>query len=224
MNSKLVNKKLLIFDLDGTLIHSALDLAISVNLMLEKLGENPFKEEIIHGWVGNGAHTLVWRALSGKKEVDTTLDKSYLSDALALFLKLYEKNLCVATKPYPHVKETLTSLKSKGYRLSLVSNKPFQFIEPILKKLALDGFFEIILGGDSLEKKKPDSLPLLYVCNTLGIDITQSVMIGDSKNDIQAANACQMDSIAVTYGYNYGEDIALYHPSIIINDFKDLIH
>jgi phosphoglycolate phosphatase len=84
-------------------------------------------------------------------------------------------------------------------------------------------FFELILGGDSLEKKKPDPMPLLHVCNKLNISIEESVMVGDSKNDIQAANACNMQSIGLTYGYNYGENISVHNPSIVFDDFADIL-
>ena len=219
---KLKNKKLLIFDLDGTLINSALDLALAVNYTLEKLEQETFSEEIIHGWVGNGALTLVKRALSGSRTVDENLDDAYVEKALKIFLDYYEKNLCNATVPYPSVISTLHSLKEK-YTLAIVTNKPFAFVSPILKGLEMDNLFALILGGDSLEKKKPDPLPLQHVCKILNIDIEHSVMIGDSKNDILAANACTMDSVGVTYGYNYGEDIAVHNPSVIIDDFSKLL-
>ena len=219
---KFENKKLLIFDLDGTLINSALDLAISVNEMLDKLGCNRFDEKTIHGWVGNGAQTLVWRALSGKRELDDTIVAVKIEEALQIFLEIYEKNLCVATKPYDGVVDTLEKLK-ENYTLAIVTNKPFKFVSPILDKLGIDVLFECILGGDSLEKKKPDPLPLEYVCQTLDVSIENTLMIGDSKNDILAANACSMDSVGVTYGYNYGEDIGLHKPTIIIDDFGELL-
>ena len=217
------NKKLLIFDLDGTLINSALDLAKAVNYMLVKLDKETFEEETIHGWVGNGALTLVKRALLGKRELDDTLDADYVEKALNIFLDYYEANLCNATVPYPNVTQTLQTLKEKGYTLAIVTNKPFKFVAPILKGLEMDGLFTKILGGDSLAEKKPHPAPLLHVCETLGITIDASVMIGDSKNDILAANACGMDSVGVTYGYNYGEDIGVHKPTVIIDDFKDLL-
>jgi phosphoglycolate phosphatase len=219
---KLKNKKLLIFDLDGTLINSALDLALAVNYMLERLEQDTFSEEIIHGWVGNGALTLIKRALSASRTVDENLDDAYVEKALKIFLDYYEKNLCNATVPYPSVISTLHSLK-ETYILAIVTNKPFAFVSPILKGLEMDNLFALILGGDSLEKKKPDPLPLQHVCKILNIDIEHSVMIGDSKNDILAANACTMDSVGVTYGYNYGEDIAVHNPSVIIDDFSKLL-
>jgi len=84
-------------------------------------------------------------------------------------------------------------------------------------------FFALYLGGDSLEVKKPDAQPLLHVCKELGISVDESVMVGDSKNDILAANAANMHSIAVNYGYNYGEDISIHKPDIIVDDFAEIL-
>ena len=220
---KLENKQLLIFDLDGTLINSALDLAKAVNYMLETLERDTFEEEVIHGWVGNGALTLVKRALSGSRKVHENLDEELVEQALKVFLDYYEKNLCNATVPYPHVIETLGTLKAKGFTLAIVTNKPFPFVEPILKGLGMEGLFELILGGDSLKEKKPHPMPLLHVCEILGFSIEASLMIGDSKNDILAANACGMESAGVTYGYNYGEDISVHKPAVVIDDFSELL-
>lgn len=217
------DKKLLIFDLDGTLINSALDLSLAVNYMLEQLQKETFDEDIIHGWVGNGALTLVKRALLGKRDLDDSLDKDYVQEALKIFLDYYENNLCNATVPYQNVIQTLETLKSKGYTLAIVTNKPFKFVAPILRGLQMDRLFSEILGGDSLSQKKPHPMPLLNVCETLKVTIEDSVMIGDSKNDILAANVCGMESIGVTYGYNYGEDIGVHKPTIIIDDFSELL-
>ena len=219
---KFENKKLLIFDLDGTLINSALDLALAVNYMLETIEQETFSEDIIHGWVGNGALMLVKRALSGSRTVDEKLDESYVEKALKIFLDYYEKNLCNATVTYPHVVSTLKTLEEK-YTLAIVTNKPFAFVEPILKGLEMDGLFKFILGGDSLSEKKPHPMPLLHVCEKLSISVEASVMVGDSKNDILAAHACGMDSVGVTYGYNYGEDIGVHKPIVILDDFSELL-
>ena len=217
------NKKAILFDLDGTLINSGPDLALAVNHMLKTINRHTFSEEVIHGWVGNGAQTLVNRALSGQRTIDPYLDESLASEALKIFLDFYAQNLCVATVTYPNVSSTLKTLKANGYRLAIVTNKPYDFVQPILDGLGLDGLFEIILGGDSLPQKKPDPSPLLHVCATLDIHTEHCVMVGDSKNDILAANASGMQSVGVTYGYNYGEDIGEYDPTVIINDFSELL-
>ncbi len=219
----LTHKKLLIFDLDGTLIDSSGDLALAVNHMLTTLNLATYDLDTIHHWVGNGAETLVKRALSGSTTIDTTLEESYWREALEIFLDFYAKNLAVATVTYPNVPTTLKTLKERGYRLAILTNKPYPFVEPILEALGLDDLFELILGGDSLEKKKPDPMPLLHVCQKLGISTNESVMIGDSKNDILAAKSANMDSIGVTYGYNYGESIKHYEPTVVYDKFEDIV-
>lgn len=220
---KFSNKKAILFDLDGTLINSAPDLAFAVNHMLKTLDRDIFSEEVIDGWVGNGAQTLVNRALSGQREIDANLDASFAAEALDIFLNFYAGNLCVATVTYPNVTSTLKALKEKGYRLAIVTNKPFAFVDPILEGLGLNGLFELILGGDSLPQKKPNPAPLLYVSKTLDVKVEECVMVGDSKNDILAANACTMQSVGVTYGYNYGEDINEHRPDVVVDDFAKLL-
>jgi len=219
---KFDNKKAILFDLDGTLINSVPDLTLAVNHMLKDLKRKTFSEETIHDWVGNGALVLVKRALSGQSSIDEKLDEELVSNALEIFLNFYANNLCVSTVAYDNVPDTLRDLKGKSYRLVIVTNKPFAFVEPILEGLGLDGLFELILGGDSLPQKKPDPAPLLHVCETLNVDVRSCVMVGDSKNDILAANASGMQSVGVTYGYNYGEDIGIYNPDIVIDDFAAL--
>ena len=217
------DKKLLLFDLDGTLINSAPDLAKSVNLMLQKLERKPFDEEMIHGWVGNGAMMLVKRALTGATLVDETLDDGLVEKALEIFFDFYAKHLCDDTHAYPNVPHTLHELKNRGYRLAIITNKPFAFVSPILEGLGMDELFEFVLGGDSLDVRKPDPAPLLHACETLDEEVLHTLMIGDSKNDIQAANSCGMHSVGVSYGYNYGQKIHVFNPTAVIEDFAELL-
>ncbi len=219
---KFNHKEVILFDLDGTLIDSVPDLASAVNHMLEALQRERFSEETIRYWVGNGAQMLVKRALSGQTEIDENLDTALFEKALEIFLTFYGQNLSHNTVAYPNVSTTLHGLKEKGYRLVIVTNKPFDFVGPIMKGLKLDGLFEFWIGGDSLEKKKPDPLPLLHVCEHMNVSVEQCVMVGDSKNDLLAANTCGMQSVGVTYGYNYGEDIRIYNPTFIVEDFSEL--
>jgi phosphoglycolate phosphatase len=220
---KFKDKKVIIFDLDGTLIDSAPDLALAVNHMLTSVHHANFDESTIDGWVGNGASILVQRALSGSRTIDEHLDSDFVANALDIFLKFYALNLCVKTYSYPNVLSTLQVLKSKGYRLAIVTNKPFAFVEPILKRLELLEFFEYFIGGDSLAEKKPSPFPLLHVCEQLKVSVEECIMVGDSKNDILAGNACGMQTIGVTYGYNYGENINVHKPSVVFDDFGEII-
>ncbi len=219
---KFSDKKVIIFDLDGTLIDSSPDLALAINHMLQSIGRKSFSLDEIHHWVGNGATTLVKRALSGSATIDSKIDEEEFKKALDIFLEFYAKNLANQTITYPHVVPTLAKLKEHGYWLVIVTNKPFAFVEPILQKLKLKEYFEFYLGGDSLKQKKPHPAPLLYVCRKLGVEPKACLMVGDSKNDILAAKACHMQSIGVTYGYNYGEHIKRYEPDIYFSDFSKI--
>ena len=220
---KFSNKKVILFDLDGTLVDSAPDLALALNHMLETLKREPFSTEMIRLWVGNGTQTLVRRGLSGSRIVDEKIDPELFSQALSTFLDFYAKNLSVTTVTYPNVSTTLKNLKAKEFRLALVTNKPFDFIQPLLEGLGLTDLFELCLGGDSLSRRKPDPLPLLHVCERLGVSVSECVMVGDSKNDIVAARAANMQSIGVSYGYNYGEEITLYRPDSVVDDISQIL-
>jgi phosphoglycolate phosphatase len=222
-NLNFLNKNTLLFDLDGTLVDSAPDLAFAVNEMLVALGLTPFSQAVIRGWVGNGARVLIQRALSGNANVSPTLDDVLTERALEIFFQVYQTHICVETQLYPNVIDTLTALKTSGYRLAIITNKPERFIAPIIDGLGLNGLFELTIGGDTLEKRKPDPLPLHHACEQLSVTIEQCVMVGDSKNDILAAKAANMESIALTYGYNYGENIANFQPEAVIDNFDDLL-
>ena len=220
---KFNHKKVILFDLDGTLIDSVPDLASAVNHMLQALHRETFNEDTIRYWVGNGAQVLVKRALSGQTEIDQNLDQSLFEKALEIFLTFYGQHLCIDTAAYPNVITTLHALKEKEYRLGIVTNKPFDFVGPILEDLELHGVFEFWLGGDSLDKKKPDPLPLLHACEKMQVSVDQCVMVGDSRNDLLAARSAGMQSIGVTYGYNYGENIRIYEPHLVVDNFADIL-
>lgn len=216
------DKKVILFDLDGTLVDSAPDLALAVNHMLESLEREPFSHELIRSWVGNGAQTLVKRGLSGSSEINEEIEPELFEKALETFLNFYEANLCVDTIAYPNVLETLQHLKEENYRMVIVTNKPYDFVQPLLDGLGMDDIFEFCIGGDTLSSRKPDPMPLFHACERLGVSVEDCVMIGDSKNDIVAANAANMHSIGVSYGYNYGEHISLYEPNKVVDDFSQI--
>ena len=177
----------------------------------------------MRNWVGNGALALISRGLSGSKEIDPNLPQALVDQALAAFLEFYAAGVCKQTVLYPEVKETLLALKERGYRLAIITNKPEKFIEPMLEGLGLSGVFEFSLGGDSLPERKPNPLPLFTACAMMNAEIADCVMIGDSKNDILAAKAAKMDSIGVSYGYNYDEDLGIYEPNYLFDHFNELL-
>ena len=211
------------FDLDGTLIDSAPDLAAAVNATMKELGRPPYDEATIRAWVGNGATTLIGRALSANRRIDPSLDKRVWNEALSLFMDRYRRRICDKTALYPDVEEVLRDLKDRGYKMGVVTNKPSEFVVPILEKLGIDAFFLTVLGGDDLPVKKPDPLPLVAAMERLGATPDTTVMVGDSQNDIIAAKRAGVSAIGVTWGYNYGEDIAASGPDAVIDDFKALL-
>lgn len=219
----LQDKNVLLFDLDGTLVDSAPDLALALNRTLSDLNKEEFNQQTIRGWVGNGAKVLVQRGLSGSSSINTQLDTALIEEALTIFLAHYQQCLCVDSILYPDVKKGLFALKASGYRLAIITNKPAIFIQPILQGLGIDNLFELLIGGDTLAETKPDPAPLNYALAQLKVSAQQCLMIGDSKNDILAAKAANIDSIGLTYGYNYGEDIALYQPQWCFDRFKELL-
>ena len=216
-------REAILFDLDGTLIDSAPDLATALNRTMQKLGRPVYDEATVRHWVGNGATALVSRALSGGREIAPDLDEALLKRALEIFMALYQERLCERTALYPGVRETLERLSSQGLRMAVVTNKPGPFVAPILRKLGIERFFEFALGGEDLPRKKPHPMPLLHACEKLGVPVERALMVGDSSNDILAAKAAGMRSVGVGWGYNYGEEIADYGPDAVIERFDELL-
>ncbi|WP_367106628.1 phosphoglycolate phosphatase [uncultured Psychrobacter sp.] len=218
------DKQLLIFDFDGTLIDSVPDLADATNTMLKQLGLPTYSLETIKKWVGNGSRVLVERALVGKIEVAagdlTTKEADY---AEQIFLEAYSNIETSKTIAYPDVDSGLKQLRDAGFTLALVTNKPIRFVPKILQSFGWQDLFAEVMGGDSLPTKKPDPAPLLHVCEKLAIHPDEAVMIGDSKNDILAGQNARMDTLGLSYGYNYGQDIHDFHPTKTFDNFAALI-
>ncbi|HEY2121748.1 MAG TPA: HAD-IA family hydrolase [Candidatus Acidoferrum sp.] len=185
-----------IFDLDGTLIDSKLDIVNSVNAMLRKTGRSELPVETISGFVGHGAPQLIASVLGAEASEN---DKK---SALSIFLEHYEHHSLEQTRAYPGVKEGLAALA--GYPKVVLTNKPTKASMQILKGLGLMEFFVAVYGGDSFERKKPDPAGALHILKELSVPAEQAAMVGDSEVDIQTARNASMQAIAVTYGFgNY---------------------
>jgi len=215
-------KQLLMFDFDGTLIDSVADLTAAVNVMMQQLDRDPYPLEMIKTWIGNGASMLVKRALSGDIQVDESLSTSEIQEAERLFLAAYEALDCSQTIAYPDVTLGLNQLHHAGFTLALVTNKPIRFVPKIINYFGWSPLFSNLIGGDSLPQKKPDAAPLLHTCQTLNIDPKNAVMIGDSINDILAGKNAGIDTIGLSYGYNYDQDIRDCNPNFVFDDFTAL--
>lgn len=219
-----MDKQLLIFDFDGTLIDSVPDLADATNAMLTTLGKDTYSLDTIRNWVGNGSRMLVERALVGKIEVlEDELTVEEAEHAEQVFFDAYKNLSDSKTVAYPNVDSGLRQLKEAGYTLALVTNKPIRFVPKILESFGWTSLFDMVLGGDSLTTKKPDPAPLLHVCDKLGVMQDKAVMIGDSRNDILAGQNAKIDTLGLSYGYIYGQDIRDLNPTAAFDDFATLV-
>lgn len=224
MHDALNDIDLIIYDLDGTLIDSAPDLALAVDEMLQAMDLAPVGVDQVRDWVGNGSRRLVERALEHSEAFGVSgPDSEQLDDALALFMDFYAQHPVSQTYCYPGVVECLRAQHARGISQSLVTNKPSRFIDPVLEAMGLEGFFCHRLGGDSLPQKKPDPAPLSHVARALDVAPQRVLMVGDSRSDVQAARAFGCRCLAVTYGYNHGEPIAALNPDHLLDSLEELV-
>ncbi|ABZ78615.1 phosphoglycolate phosphatase [Shewanella halifaxensis HAW-EB4] len=212
--------KAVAFDLDGTLIDSVPDLAAATRATLEELALPLCSDEQVRSWVGNGAEMLMRRALSFA--LNTAVTEEQLQACMPKFMHFYGLNLQQHSQLYPGVESVLEQLQQAGYRMAIVTNKPYEFTLPLLKAFNIDAYFSMVLGGDSLSKMKPDPLPLQHILHEWRLETEQLLMVGDSKNDILAAKSAKVASVGLTYGYNYGEDIGLSGPDAVCEQFSEI--
>lgn len=197
--------KAVMIDLDGTLLDTAGDLAAAANMMLRELGRAELPVETIKSYIGKGIQKLVKRSLTAS--LDGEPDAGLFDKAMPLYERNYAETLCMSTRPYPGVLEGLTVLRERAFQLACVTNKAEAFTVPLLHATGLRDFFDIVLAGDSLPRKKPDPMPLLHACTHFGIQPSEMLLIGDSLNDAQAARAAGCGVFCVPYGYNEGRDV-----------------
>ncbi len=212
--------KLILIDLDGTLVDSVPDLAFCVDRMMEQLGRATHGEQKVRNWVGNGVERLVRRALIG--QLDGEPDEADFEQAYPLFVTLYDRHNGEESRLYEGVEQGLDYLQSGDYHLGCVTNKAAQFTEPLLQALGVYDRFGIVISGDSLPKKKPDPMPLLHAARHYGVEPAEALMLGDSVSDVKAARAAGFQVICVSYGYNHGRDIREAQPDAVIDSFTEL--
>ncbi|MBO9582370.1 MAG: HAD-IA family hydrolase [Sphingobium sp.] len=200
------------FDLDGTLVDSAQDLANAVNHALGEMGLPLHTLDNIKRFVGNGVRVLMERAL----KADNAYSEDAMQAAMPLFTDYYSANVCVHTTPYPGAVAALNTLKTRGVRLAICTNKSERFTLPLLEMLGLLPLFDAVVGGDTLGPGilKPQSAPILAMVERAGSGRT--VFLGDTSNDIVAAKAAGVASVAVRFGFvddadSLGADATLAH-------------
>ncbi len=191
--------KAIAFDLDGTLVDTLPDLHEAGNRMLAEVGFEPALVAQVRAFIGDGVDRLIKRLLTGLPEAEP--DAALFRRARESFSGHYAQVLTRESRPYPGTKETLEEMRRRGFRLACVTNKPEAFTLPLLRELGLAPRLDLVLGGDSLPRKKPDPLPLTHCASIFGIQPGLLLMIGDSANDCLAARAAGSPVFCVPYGY-----------------------
>lgn len=210
------------FDLDGTLVDSAQDIADAINAMRESLAMPALSTSAICSFLGCGLMHLIHSSLTG--DVTKKARDEVFAQGLAVFAPHYLAHVADKTQAYPEVVTTLALLKKWGYPLVVVTNKPQIFADALLDKLGLRDYFSLVLGGDALPEKKPHPAPLLHVCSVFNIEPKQCLMVGDSRNDALAAQAAACPLALVRYGYHHDQiDWATQDIDCVLAQFVDLL-
>jgi phosphoglycolate phosphatase len=213
--------RMILLDVDGTLVDSVPDLQFCVDAMQRELGQPERGEARVRLWVGNGVERLVKRALTDS--LDGEPEPALYDRAYPIFLRLYAANTSARSRLYPGIREGLDAIKARGFRLASVTNKAAQFTLPLLRDLGVHDDFELVVSGDTLPVKKPDPAPLLHAARSLGIAPRDCLMVGDSISDVTAARAAGFQIVCMSYGYNHGQDIRLAQPDAVIDALPELL-
>jgi phosphoglycolate phosphatase len=207
---------LLIFDLDGTLIDSSKDLAISMNATREYMGLPPIDPELIYSYVGNGAAVLVRRALG------PDVSEPIVEEALRYFLRFYRAHALEHTQLYPGIRESILDLTERGHSLAILTNKPVRISTDIVQALGLGKNFRKVYGGDSFANKKPDPIGIVRLMSETGATPDDTLMVGDSGVDVQTANNAGVRSCGVEWGFQ-PEAFKAHPPTVLVRHPREIV-
>lgn len=217
--------RLILMDLDGTLVDSAADIALSLNRALDDLALPPVSADQVRLWIGRGAARLLAVALEHVLPRHAIDPQRHVLEAqlMTAFMARYEASVCEVSTVYPGVRAFVAAAQAQGITLACVTNKPYRPAIALLEALDLLVPFALVIGGDSLPHKKPHPAPLQHCLQHFAVPAGQALMVGDSRNDIDAAKAAGIRSLAVPYGYNHGEAIDACAPDRLVASLADLL-
>ena len=211
-----------LFDLDGTLLDTVADIALALNRTMLEYGYNPLAESDVRRMIGRGSPILIERAAAAQgRRLDDAAQAAMLERFFHHYGELEESNEDRA-RPYPGAVESLHAVHRAGVRTAVVTNKQHRFADALLRRLGLAGWVDAVVGGDTCERRKPDPQPLLFACESLQVRLSESLMVGDSVNDVQAARAAGIPVVCVSYGYNEGRDPRTLDCDSLLDSLADL--
>ena len=211
-----------LFDLDGTLLDTVADIALALNRTMLEYGCNPLAESEVRRMIGRGSPILIERAAAAQgRRLDDAAHAGMLERFFHHYGELEESNEDRA-RPYPGAVESLHAVHRAGVRTAVVTNKQHRFADALLRRLGLAGWVDVVVGGDTCVRRKPDPQPLLFACESLQVPLSESLMVGDSVNDVQAARAAGIPVVCVSYGYNEGRDPRTLDCDSLLDSLADL--
>ncbi len=211
-----------LFDLDGTLVDTAPDIAIAFNSVMRTQGFPESSEAEIRNWVGYGARVMFVQAFEHYDLTDQKHDTALIDGMFNSFRQIYSSCLADLSKPYAGVMEALEQLASQDLPLGVVTNKATVFTAPLLTALNLAQYFGTVVCGDTLAVNKPSAQPALYACKILGLQADKTLFVGDSITNVNCARAAGCDIACFRYGYNHGTPADTLGADFVFDSFQQL--
>lgn len=219
-----MNWKAIFFDLDGTLVETAPEIADAVNDTLRYFDWPAVYQSEVDGWIGHGTRELLIQALAkvNAQSADEVRQGDLLREALPIFDRYYQQRCGTRSTLYPHVRGTLKRLRESGCRLAVVTNKEGRYTDTVLRAHQLTGAFDLVVCGDTFSAKKPDPVGVLHGLRLWQVDKAHALFVGDSSIDAATARQAGIAVWLLPYGYNMGEPVTACKPDRVITNFSEL--
>ena len=214
-----------LFDLDGTLIETAPEIADAVNLTLRETGHTPVTQQQVNDWIGHGTLELLIQALAYARQTsdDEVRQCAQLPGITKIFNRHYEACCGTRSHLYPQVRETLLALREQNTKLAVVTNKESRFTLTVLQAHRMTALFDLVISGDTLPTKKPNPAGIHHCLQTFGVSVQRALFVGDSSIDIATARNAGLAVWALPYGYNMGQAIQDANPDRVIEHIGVLL-
>lgn len=220
-----MNWKAIFFDLDGTLVQTSSEIADAVNDTLRYFGWPEVSQAQVDGWIGQGTRELLILALAQvtQQSTEQVRKEQDLREALPIFDRYYQQRCGTRSVLYPHVREVLKTLRERGCRLAVVTNKEERYTETVLQAHGLTDQFDLVVSGDTFSTKKPDPVGVLHGLSLWNVPKARALFVGDSSIDVATGRQAGLQVWLLPYGYNMGQPVEACEPDRVIADFSHLL-